>query len=95
MERLRDARRQREEQQVAEAAQAGNLREEVLEKFWPMAELVVERALRGEEVNREQLAAAFKILEQRFGRPGQQQDDPSKGEPTVIVYESAAIVDAA
>ena len=90
--RLLEARREREERDVEErVASKGDIRSEALEKFWPMAELVVERALRGEEVNREQLSAAFKILEQQLGRPSQQQDDPNKDQPTVVVYESAAL----
>lgn len=93
-ENLRAARREREEQHVEEKMAEGikrDIRQDALEKFWPMAELVVERALRGEEVNREQLSAAFKILEQQLGKPSQQKDDPAKDQPSVMVYESAAL----
>jgi hypothetical protein len=66
------------------------IRDAALTKFWPMAEKVVADALAGKEVNREQLSAAFKVLEQQLGRPGQQSGDVDKDTPTVIVYEAAA-----
>lgn len=91
-QRLLQARRDREEAERASGASKGDIRTAALDKFWPMAEQVVERALRGEEVNREQLNAAFKILEQQLGRPGQNTEDPAKDKPSVIVYESAAFL---
>jgi hypothetical protein len=90
---IRQTRQQRDLSKAADRLDASGtkdeLREKMLAEFWPMAETVVRRALRGEEINREQLNTAFRILDQQFGKPGQTKAEVLDDQPTAIVYESA------
>jgi hypothetical protein len=90
---IRATRQQRELSNAADRLDASGtkdeLREKMLAEFWPMAETVVRRALRGEEINREQLNTAFRILDQQFGKPGQTKAEVLDDQPTAVVYESA------
>lgn len=99
------AQRQRDAQQAPQVSVEGNggegeqvktreqIREETLNALYPQARKVIENALNGGEVNREQLTAAFRVFEQQLGRPTQTTEKKNEDDNrvTAIVYEASFI----